>query len=181
MFCILSCNYSCCIHSFLSVLWLCCLVYTRGPPSGFDLLELKDFGYYPMELLFFLNIPYSLDSLWLSTLLILLLNILSYIYFHREEWGYGICNVDYWYGYVIVHFPYIHLSPLHMHASFASTPHSLSHFRSTLPLDVCPSVRVSTVFPGNRALDFAETWSEVRGGWMRNGDTARFPGKNLAH
>ena len=44
-----------------------------------------------------------------------------------------------------------------------------------------PCVCVLTLFPGNRALDFAETWSEVTGGWMGNGDTARFPGKNLAH
>ena len=30
--------------------------------------------------------------------------------------------------------------------------------------DVCPSVCVSAVFPGNRSKDFSETWSEVKGG-----------------
>ena len=29
---------------------------------------------------------------------------------------------------------------------------------------VRPSVRVSAVFPGNRSKDFAETWSEAKGG-----------------
>ena len=42
-------------------------------------------------------------------------------------------------------------------------------------------VRVSTVFPGNRSKDFAETWSEVKGGWTGNGSTAVFSEKNLAH
>ena len=45
----------------------------------------------------------------------------------------------------------------------------------------CVSVRPSTVFPGNRSKDFAETWSEVKGGWMGNGDTAVFSVKNQAH
>ena len=31
-------------------------------------------------------------------------------------------------------------------------------------VSVCPCVRLSALFPGNRVKDFAETWSEVRGG-----------------
>ena len=42
---------------------------------------------------------------------------------------------------------------------------------------VCPL----TLFPGNRSKDFSETWSEVKGGWMGNGDTAVFSVKNQAH
>ena len=40
---------------------------------------------------------------------------------------------------------------------------------------------VSTVFPGNRSKDFDETWSEVKGGWTRNGSTAVFSVKIFAH
>ena len=35
--------------------------------------------------------------------------------------------------------------------------------------------------PENRSKDFAETWSEVKGGWMGNGDTAVFSVKTHAH
>ena len=45
----------------------------------------------------------------------------------------------------------------------------------------CVCVRLSAAFPGNRSKDFSETWSEVKGGWMGNGDTAVFSVKTHAH